>query len=70
MHNPDPLYGGAELLFPGYLWLLFQELAPHSCLLTFELDLHHLASVLQDVPIGLKCVTGTMDADLQAQVGL
>lgn len=49
---------------------LLQELAPYSCLLTFELDLHHLASVLQDVPIGLKCVTGTMDADLQAQVGL
>lgn len=32
---------------------------------TFEFDFHQLLNVFQDIPIGLKGVTGTVDADFQ-----
>lgn len=45
-------------------WGLGGDSCPvHS--VTFELDFHHLVDVFQDVSIGLKGVTRTVNADFQ-----
>lgn len=36
---------------------------------TFKLHLQHLVLVVNDVAVGVEGVTGTVNADLQAQVG-
>ena len=39
--------------------------AKDTTISTFEFDFHQLLNVFQDIPIGLKGVTGTVDADFQ-----
>lgn len=53
--------------------ILAHQLPPHPPIhifsVTFEFDFHHLLNVFQDIPVGLKGVTRTMNADFQTQVG-